>query len=103
MDATNGERKWKDGRYGNGQILLVNDVLLVQTEPGPVALVEANPGEYHELAKINALSSKTWNVPALAGEYLLVRNDQEAVCYRLPLRGNVQATATTTSEIPPPK
>ena len=56
-----------------------------------MALVEANPSEYRELARVNALSSKTWNVPALAGEFLLARNDQEAVCYRLPLRAKAYA------------
>ena len=30
--------------------------------------------------------NKTWNTPALAGEFLLVRNDQEAVCYQLTKR-----------------
>jgi outer membrane protein assembly factor BamB len=84
LDLATGDRKWKDGRYGHGQVLLADDVLLVQTEPGPVALVEANPSEYRELARLGALSSKTWNTPALAGDLLLVRNDQEAVCYRLP-------------------
>jgi outer membrane protein assembly factor BamB len=85
VDLASGERKWKGGRYGYGQLLLVGDTLLVQTEPGPVVLVEANPAAYKEVAKIDALSAKTWNVPALAGEYLLVRNDQEAVCYKLPV------------------
>ena len=93
VELASGERKWKEGRYGHGQVLLVGDVLVVQTEPGPVVLVEANPSEYRELARVNALSSKTWNVPALAGEFLLARNDQEAVCYRLPLRAKAYAAA----------
>ncbi len=76
-------RKWKDGRYGHGQLMLVDDLLLVQTEPGPVALVEANPTAYREVAKLAALHSKTWNNPALAGDILLLRNDQEMVCYKL--------------------
>ena len=62
----------------------VGDLLLVQAERGFIALVEANPSEYKEVARMNALSAKTWNTPALAGELLLVRNDQEAACYRLP-------------------
>jgi len=86
IDLATGERKWKDGRYGHGQVMLVDDFLLVQTEQGPVALVEANPAAYREVARLNALAAKTWNTPALAGELLLVRNDQEAVCYRLPKR-----------------
>ena len=62
------------------------DRLLIQCESGPLALVEANPNEYREWARLPALSSKTWNYPALAGDFLLVRNDREAVCYRLPTR-----------------
>jgi len=64
--------------------MLAGDLLIVQSEPGAIALVEANPNQFHEVAKLDALNAKTWNTPALAGEYLLVRNDQEAVCYKLP-------------------
>jgi len=87
LDLATGQRKWKEGRYGTGQVLLAGGLLLVQTEPGPVTLVEANPAGFHELSSIPALQAKTWNTPALAGQYLLVRNDQEAVCYKLPERG----------------
>ena len=92
IDATTGACKWRDKRardqrYGHGQVLLAGDVLLIQSERGPVALVEASPSGFHELTALPALVNKTWNVPAIAGEYLLVRNDLEAVCYRLPMRG----------------
>ena len=85
LDVANGQRKWKRGRYGHGQVILVDDLLLVQTESGDVVLVEANPNAHHELTRFPALDSKTWNSPALAGSYLLVRNDREAACYELPL------------------
>jgi outer membrane protein assembly factor BamB len=39
VDIAMGDRKWKDGRYGHGQLILVDDLLLVQTEPGPIALL----------------------------------------------------------------
>jgi outer membrane protein assembly factor BamB len=92
IDAATGAAKWRDNRdrdqrYGHGQVLLVGDQLLVQNERGSIALVRADPSGLHERAKLQALSSKTWNLPAIAGEYLLVRNDLEAVCYRLPVRG----------------
>lgn len=83
LDPANGERKWKGGRYGHGQIILVEDVVLVQAENGGVALVEASPAAHRELARFSALEGKTWNHPALAGPYLLVRNDREAACYEL--------------------
>jgi outer membrane protein assembly factor BamB len=86
VELETGKRRWKDGRYGHGQMLLVEDVLLVQMESGPVALVEANPNAFHEIARTPALKSKTWNNPALTGKYLLVRNDQEAICFELRLR-----------------
>jgi outer membrane protein assembly factor BamB len=85
LDPANGERRWKRGRYGHGQIMLVDDLLIVLGEDGTVALVEAEPEAYRELARFAALEGKTWNHPALSGPYLLVRNDREAACYELPL------------------
>lgn len=85
VDAASGERKWKEGRYGSGQTLLVGDLVLIQAEEGPVVLAEAKTDGTRELGRLDALSSKTWNHPTLAGRLLLVRNDREAVAYELPL------------------
>ena len=84
-DVDTGERLWKRGRYGHGQLILVGDLLLVQTEQGAVVLVEATPEGHRELGRLEALRGKTWNAPALAGRYLLVRNNREAACYELPV------------------
>lgn len=83
VDLKTGAQKWKGGRYNHGQILLAGDLIIVQTEPGPVVLIEANPTALKELGRINALSGKTWNCPTLAGKHLLVRNDHEAACYEV--------------------
>jgi outer membrane protein assembly factor BamB len=84
MSLEDGKREWKDGRYGHGQILLVDDLLLVQAESGAVVLVEATPEQHRELTRFQAIQGKTWNHPVLVDDLLLVRNDQEAACYRLP-------------------
>ncbi len=87
LDPESGERCWKSGRYGHGQLLLVDDLLLIQAEDGSVVLVEPDPSEHRELGRFAAFDRKTWNNPALAGPYLLVRNDREAALYELPLAG----------------
>lgn len=87
IDPSTGERLWKRGRYGHGQLLLVGDLLLVQAESGDVVLVEPHPQELRELGRFSPLDSKTWNPPALSGRRLLVRNNREAACYELPLEG----------------
>ena len=84
LDPATGERRWRSGRYGHGQTLLVGNRLLVTTEDGDVVLVEASPDAHRELARFTAFSQKQWNPPALAGRYLLVRTDTEAACYELP-------------------
>jgi len=85
LDPNNGKRRWKKGRYGHGQLILVDDVLLIMSEKGDAVLVEANPEAQVELARMTVFDSKTWNPHALAAPYLLVRTDSEAICYELPL------------------
>ena len=84
INPADGTRQWKQGRYGHGQTLLISDVLLVLTESGEVVLVDPNPNTHIEHARFAAVKGRTWNTPALAGDYLLVRSDREAACYQLP-------------------
>ncbi len=86
MDSKTGDRLWKDGKFGAGQHLIVGNYALIQSEPGPVILAEVKREGFKELSSLQALSTKTWNYPTLAGRHLLVRNDREAACYELPMK-----------------
>lgn len=86
LDPDTGERRWKAGRFGHGQLILVGGHLLLQTEQGEVLIVEPNPERLIEVARFQALVGKTWNPPAFAAPILLVRNDLEAAAYELPVR-----------------
>ena len=87
IDLSDGARKWKGGRYGGAQVILLaeQDLLLVLTEEGELALVAATPDQFREIARVPALDGKTWNHPVLVRDTLLVRNGEEMAAFRLPL------------------
>jgi outer membrane protein assembly factor BamB len=87
IDLKDGQRKWKGGRYGGGQLVLLPDqnLLLVLSEEGELALVGATADHFKELARFPAIEGKTWNHPVLVGDRLLVRNGQEMAAFRLSL------------------
>lgn len=91
IDARTGERKWKAGRYGYGQTLLVKGsdgqaYLIVITEQGDLVLLRANPERHEELARFSAIEGKTWNHMAIEGGILLVRNLREMAAFDLRVR-----------------
>lgn len=90
IELRDGARKWKGGRYGHGQMLLLpeQDLLLVLSEEGEIALVSATPERFQEITRRPAISGKTWNHPAISGSTLLVRNGEEMAAFRLPPGGS---------------
>jgi outer membrane protein assembly factor BamB len=85
LDAETGKRKWKDGRYGFGQVILLPRVgqMIVTTEGGEAVLLSADPEQHRELGRVRVFEGKTWNHPVIVANRLFVRNGKEAVCLDL--------------------
>ena len=83
IDVQTGERKWKGGKYGYGQVLLASGHLIITSDAGELALVAATPDKYSELSRFSVLSGRTWNVPAIADGRILVRNAAEMACFNI--------------------
>jgi len=81
LDVNTGERKWKEGRYGYGQVVLAGNHLILTSDQGDLALVNASPDKYTEVARFPALQGQTWNYPAIASGKLLVRNSNEMAAF----------------------
>ena len=86
IDVETGERRWKNGRYGFGQALLLDACgqIVVVAESGRLVLLDADENQWTEMGAVEAMSAKTWNHPAFLNGLLYVRNAEEMVCYRLP-------------------
>ena len=85
LDLRDGTVKWKEGRYGHGQGLLIGDYYLQMTEqPGDLVLLKPTPEAANELGRFSLFEDKTWNPIAVTGDLVLARTDREAACVRFP-------------------
>lgn len=95
VDLKTGKQLWKDDRkpkkgegYGHGQLLLVDEHLLVLTEFGELVLVKYSTERFFEVGRFDALKrgKKTWCNPTIVGNTVYVRNEEEMAAIQLPTR-----------------
>jgi outer membrane protein assembly factor BamB len=89
VSLEDGKGKWRTRAYGAGQVILLVDqgLLLISSEKGDVALVQATPEAHKELGRFNAIEGKTWNHPVLAHGKLFIRNGEQVACFELAEEG----------------
>jgi outer membrane protein assembly factor BamB len=86
LNQETGQRAWRGDNYGHGQLVLADDLLVILSESGQLALVEATAEAPRQLGIFAALENKggkTWNCPSLANGKLFIRNHREMACYDL--------------------
>jgi outer membrane protein assembly factor BamB len=83
LDVATGKTRWAQRGFGKGTVLLAGDLLLVLSDRGVLALVEASAEAYRELGRVQAMTGKSWTSPALAGGRIVLRDQDEIVAYDL--------------------
>jgi outer membrane protein assembly factor BamB len=83
LDFKTGDVKWAKKGFGKGSLMLADGKLIILSDKGTLAIAEASPTEYKELASAQVLpKKKCWTVPVLANGRIYARNnpDGQLVC-----------------------
>jgi len=83
INVNTGEEKWKQRGFGGGSLIYADGHLIVLSDKGKLALIEATPNEYKQKASAEILEGRCITVPALAAGKLYLRNTKEIVCLDL--------------------
>lgn len=81
LDWTTGEEKWDEKSPKKGALMAAGNQLIVLGEDGRLAIVEASPAGYKEIAAAEVLDGRCWTMPILTNGRIYARNsDGDLVC-----------------------
>jgi outer membrane protein assembly factor BamB len=80
LSLRTGQAVWRQRGFQKGTLLRVDDRLIVLGESGKLALVEASPEGYRELAVARPLRNRCWTMPVLADGRLYLRDQRLVMC-----------------------
>ena len=81
VEIATGKEVWSQPGFGSGGgTILVGDSVLVQSDRGPLILIEATPKGYHELARAQIYAGKCWTMPVVSNGKIFARNTKEGFC-----------------------
>jgi outer membrane protein assembly factor BamB len=83
VDVTTGQAAWQERGFNKGSLTIADGRLIILGERGKLALAEADPNKYHELASFAFSHNQCWTVPVVANGKMYVRDQQKLVCYDL--------------------
>lgn len=86
IELKTGRVAWEDRSVGKGSVAYADGRLVVRSERGPVALVEATPEAYREKGRFNPpdrTRDPSWAHPVVFGGRLYLRDQDVLLCYDL--------------------
>ena len=84
-NLSTGERIWKKGRFNHGQLLMVGDLILIQSEEGELHFIRPKQNGFKTVYQVQALEDRCWATMTLYDNKLILRNSEEVVCYQVPV------------------
>jgi len=86
LEFKTGKVVWQDRSVGKASLGCADGLLIVRSERGPVALVEATPEGYREKGRFDQSDRSkynSWPHPVIAGGRLYLRDQDTLLCYDL--------------------
>ena len=83
LEAETSQRKWSTRGYGKGSLIIADEKIIVLSDRGKLALIEATPEAYKELAQAQVIEGKSWTSPTLDNGKIYLKNQKEMACYDL--------------------
>jgi len=81
VEIATGKEMWSQpGFGGGGATVLVGGNVLVQSDRGPLVLIEATPQSYKEIARCQVFGGQCWTMPVISNGRIYARNTKEGVC-----------------------
>jgi outer membrane protein assembly factor BamB len=80
LSLRTGQVAWRQPGFQKGSLLRVDDRLIVLGEQGKLALIDASPDGYHELAAMRPFRNRSWTMPVLADGRLFLRDQRQVMC-----------------------
>ncbi|MHC4479269.1 MAG: outer membrane protein assembly factor BamB family protein [Planctomycetota bacterium] len=94
MDYATSDVKWTHEGLGTGSLIAADGKLIILGEKGTLAIAEASPAGYKELASAAVLEGKCWTSPVLANGRIYARNAAgDLVC--LDVKGSETAAVSS--------
>lgn len=85
LEVATGTRKWSEGGFGCGSLMIADGKLLVLSDGGTLAVAQATPDGYDEISRADLLDGRCWTVPVLLDGRVYCRDARgKLVCARLP-------------------
>lgn len=93
LDFKTGQIVWQDDSVGKASLGYADGNLIVRSENGPIALVEATPAGYKEKGRFeqpDRSKANSWPHPVIADGCLYLRDQDVLLCYELKASGSGQ-------------